>query len=112
MDSDCQLVASALCVLSELPSVCSPEGSVSILPTVLYLLLGVLRELVHQPSTHTGAAAAGSAGGAGVATAVQAALQALKSVVTSPMSRQEKSREAWRLLLRSALNTLLSLWDT
>ncbi len=25
-DSDCRLVSSALCVLSELPSVCSPEG--------------------------------------------------------------------------------------
>lgn len=25
-DSDCQLVSSALCVLSELPSICSPEG--------------------------------------------------------------------------------------
>ncbi|XP_074548207.1 HEAT repeat-containing protein 5A isoform X2 [Halichoeres trimaculatus] len=103
-DSDCRLVASALCVLSELPSVCSPEGSVSILPTVLYLLLGVLRELVHQPNTHT-------VGGASLGTVVQAALQALKSVVTSPMSRQEKSRGAWNILLRSALNTLLGLWD-
>lgn len=34
--------------------VCPLTGSVSILPTVLYLLLGVIRELVHQPSTHTG----------------------------------------------------------
>ncbi|XP_056249753.1 HEAT repeat-containing protein 5A isoform X4 [Seriola aureovittata] len=111
-DSDCQLVASALCVLSELPSVCSPEGSVSILPTVLYLLLGVLRELVHLPVTHTGVPAAGSGGGACLGVVVQAALQALKSVLTSPMSRQEKSRGAWNLLLRSALNTLLGLWDT
>ncbi|XP_075963534.1 HEAT repeat-containing protein 5A [Anarhichas minor] len=110
-DSDCQLVCSALCVLSELPSVCSPEGSVSILPTVLYLLLGVFRELVLQPSTHTGAPVAGSVGGAGQATVVQTALQALKSVVTSPMSRQEKSRGAWNLLLRSALSSLLDLWD-
>ncbi|XP_071355215.1 HEAT repeat-containing protein 5A isoform X3 [Trachinotus anak] len=111
-DSDCRLVASALSVLSELPSVCSPEGSVSILPTVLYLLLGVLRELVHQPITHTGAPVAGTGGGAGLGVVVQAALQALKSVLTSPMSRQEKSRGAWNLLLRSALNTLLGLWDT
>ncbi|CAB1335435.1 unnamed protein product [Coregonus sp. 'balchen'] len=35
--------------LSDLPSICSPEGSVSILPLVLYLLMGVLRELVQQP---------------------------------------------------------------
>ncbi|XP_059208691.1 LOW QUALITY PROTEIN: HEAT repeat-containing protein 5A [Centropristis striata] len=109
-DSDCRLVGSALCVLSELPSVCSPEGSVSILPTVLYLLLGVLRELVHQPSTHTGAPPPEP--GAGLAAVVQAALQALRSVVTSPMSRQEKSRGAWILLLRSAVSSLLGLWDT
>ncbi|KAM7403791.1 hypothetical protein PAMA_004293 [Pampus argenteus] len=100
-DNDCRLVASALCVLSELPSICSPEGSVSILPTVLYLLLGVLRELVHQPGTNTG-----------LGVLVQATLQALKAVMTSPMSRQEKSRGAWKLLLRSALNTLLGLWDS
>ncbi|KAK5857880.1 hypothetical protein PBY51_011093 [Eleginops maclovinus] len=110
-DSDCQLVSSALCVLSELPSICSPEGSVSILPTVLYLLLGVLRELVHLPSNHPGSLAAGSVGGSGLGSVVQAALQALKSVVASPMSRQEKSRGAWSRLLRSALNTLLGLWD-
>lgn len=50
-------------------------------------------------------------GGAGLGSVVQVTLQALKSVVTSPMSRQEKSRGAWNLLLRSALNTLLELWD-
>lgn len=30
--------------------VCPSAGSVSILPTVLYLVLGVLRELVHRPA--------------------------------------------------------------
>uniref|UniRef100_A0A669BLL6 HEAT repeat-containing protein 5A n=1 Tax=Oreochromis niloticus TaxID=8128 RepID=A0A669BLL6_ORENI len=70
-DSDCRLVASALCVLSELP--------ISIL------------------STHV---------------VIQAAIQALKSVLTSPMSRQEKCRGSWNLLLQSALNTLLTFWDS
>uniref|UniRef100_A0A8D3C7S6 HEAT repeat-containing protein 5A n=1 Tax=Scophthalmus maximus TaxID=52904 RepID=A0A8D3C7S6_SCOMX len=101
---DCRLVASSLCVLSQLPSVCSPEGSVSILPTILHLLLGVLRELLHQPHTQTG-------GGASVAEVVQASLQALKCILTSSMSQQEKSRGAWNRLLRSALHTLLGLWD-
>uniref|UniRef100_A0A7N6AC35 HEAT repeat-containing protein 5A n=1 Tax=Anabas testudineus TaxID=64144 RepID=A0A7N6AC35_ANATE len=81
-DGDCRLVASALCVLSELPSICSPEG------------------------------APAAAGGVGLGAVVQAALQALKSVLMSPMSRQEKSRGAWNQLLRSALYTLLGLWDT
>ncbi|KAM4625645.1 HEAT repeat-containing protein 5A [Polymixia lowei] len=110
-DSDCRLVTSALAILSDLPSICSPEGSVSILPTVLYLLLGVLRELLHQPTTHTGVGV-GSGVGVGLTLVVQGALQALKVVLSSPMSRQEKSRGAWNQLLRSALNTLLDFWDT
>lgn len=111
-DSDCGLVSSALFVLSELPSLCSPEGSISILPTVLYLLLGVLQELVHKPttlpSTLTGCVSDPVSGPAGL---VESCLQALRGVLISPMSRQEKSREAWVQLLQSALSTVLALWD-
>lgn len=57
-----------------------------------------------------GALVASSAGGVGFV--VQAVLQALKLLVTCPMSRQEKSRGAWRSLLRSALSTLLGLWES
>uniref|UniRef100_A0A6Q2YC77 HEAT repeat-containing protein 5A n=1 Tax=Esox lucius TaxID=8010 RepID=A0A6Q2YC77_ESOLU len=95
-DSDCRLVASALAILSDLPSICSPEGSVSILPTVLYLLMGVLKELVQQLCQ-----------GRALDLVVTAALQALRNVLSSPMSRSEKSRGAWAHLLRCALNTLL-----
>ncbi|KAI4902189.1 hypothetical protein NFI96_029558 [Prochilodus magdalenae] len=99
-DIDCRLVTSALGILSELPSICSPEGSVSVLPTVLYLLLGVLKELVR------GSVAANR----GIL--VPGVLQALRNVLSSPMSRAEKSRAAWVELLRSALSTLLECWDT
>ncbi|MCI4382874.1 hypothetical protein PGIGA_G00019750 [Pangasianodon gigas] len=99
-DSDCTLITLALGILSELPSICSPEGSVSVLPTVLYLLLGVLRELVREY------------GGVGKETLVPGTLQALRTVLSSPMSRVEKSRRAWVQLLRCALTTLLMCWDT
>uniref|UniRef100_A0A4W5MZS7 HEAT repeat-containing protein 5A n=1 Tax=Hucho hucho TaxID=62062 RepID=A0A4W5MZS7_9TELE len=92
-DSDCRQVAAALAILSDLPSICSPDGSVSILPTVMYLLMGVLRELA-------------------LGLVVPAALQALRAVLSSPMSRSEKSRGAWAHLLRCALNTLLDFWDS
>ncbi|XP_016400189.1 HEAT repeat-containing protein 5A isoform X2 [Sinocyclocheilus rhinocerous] len=98
--TDCRLVTSALAILSELPSICSPEGSVSVLPTVLYLLLGVLREAVK-----------GSVG-AESGQLVPGILQALRTVLTSPMSRAEKSRGAWAELLRCALHTLLDSWHT
>ncbi|KAL0968979.1 hypothetical protein UPYG_G00220780 [Umbra pygmaea] len=100
-ESDCRLVAAALAILSDLPSICSPEGSVSILPTVLYLLIGVLRELVLQPC-----------GSGAVDLVVPAVLQALRTVLSSPMSRSEKSGGAWTYLLRCALHTLLDCWDT
>lgn len=75
-------------------------GSVSVLPTVLYLLLGVLRELVREY------------GGVGTELLVPGTLQALRTVLSSPMSRVEKSRRAWVQLLRSALTTLLMCWNT
>uniref|UniRef100_A0A672QBW1 HEAT repeat-containing protein 5A n=1 Tax=Sinocyclocheilus grahami TaxID=75366 RepID=A0A672QBW1_SINGR len=99
-NTDCRLVTSALAILSELPSICSPEGSVSVLPTVLYLLLGVLREAVK-----------GSVG-AESEQLVPGILQALRTVLTSPMSRAEKSRGAWTELLRCAMHTLLESWHS
>ncbi|XP_051502390.1 HEAT repeat-containing protein 5A isoform X1 [Myxocyprinus asiaticus] len=97
-NTDCRIVTSALAILSELPSICSPEGSVSVLPTVLYLLLGVLREVMK------GSVEAESG------QLVPGILQALRTVLTSPMSRAEKSRGAWTELLRCALHTLLEFW--
>ncbi|XP_030212239.1 HEAT repeat-containing protein 5A [Gadus morhua] len=93
---DWLLVASALDILSHLPSICSPEGSVSVLPSLLFLLLGVLRELLLQPNINTAPQ--------------QRALQALQGVVSSPLGRQEKSRGGWTLLLGAALNTVLDTW--
>ncbi|XP_023083112.1 HEAT repeat-containing protein 5A isoform X2 [Piliocolobus tephrosceles] len=94
-----RLVSAALVILSELPAVCSPEGSISILPTVLYLTIGVLRETaVKLP-------------GGQLSSTVAASLQALKGILSSPMARAEKSHTAWTDLLRSALTTVLDCWD-
>ncbi|XP_038637209.1 HEAT repeat-containing protein 5A isoform X2 [Scyliorhinus canicula] len=94
-----KLVAAALGILSELTSVCSPAGSISILPTVLYLITGVLKETAVKKRDGC------------MSLAVGAALQALKAVVSSPMARAEKSRVAWTRLLRSALATILEFWN-
>uniref|UniRef100_A0A452QZ52 HEAT repeat containing 5A n=1 Tax=Ursus americanus TaxID=9643 RepID=A0A452QZ52_URSAM len=94
-----RLVSAALVILSELPAVCSPEGSISILPTILYLTIGVLRQTaVKLP-------------GGQLSSTVAASLQALKGILSSPMARAEKSHTAWTDLLRSALTTILDYWD-
>ncbi|XP_015270694.1 PREDICTED: HEAT repeat-containing protein 5A [Gekko japonicus] len=95
-----KLVSAALAILSDVPAVCSPEGSIAVLPTILYLIIGVLRETaVKLPSRQLSLTAAAS-------------LQALKGVLSSPMARAEKSRTAWNELLRSALVTILDFWDS
>lgn len=74
-------------------------GSVSVLPTILYLIIGVLRETaVKLPDGQ-------------LPLTVAASLQALKGILSSPMARAEKSRTAWTELLRSALVTVLDCWD-
>uniref|UniRef100_A0A8C9TEW1 HEAT repeat-containing protein 5A n=1 Tax=Scleropages formosus TaxID=113540 RepID=A0A8C9TEW1_SCLFO len=77
--SDCTLVSAALSILSDLPSVCSPEGSISILPSVLYLVIGVLWELVRQEPE------------ALLSALLSVALQVLRVLLSSPMAHAEKS---------------------
>ncbi|NXB73606.1 HTR5A protein, partial [Donacobius atricapilla] len=94
-----RLVAAALVILSDVPSICSPEGSVSVLPTILYLIIGVLKETAVKLRDGQ------------LPLTVAASLQALKGLLSSPMARAEKSQNAWTDLLRSALVTVLDCWD-
>ncbi|KAM9380886.1 HEAT repeat-containing protein 5A [Phaethornis superciliosus] len=94
-----RLVAAALVILSDVPAICSPEGSVSVLPTILYLIIGVLKETAVKLEDGQ------------LPLTVAASLQALKGLLSSPMARAEKSRTAWTDLLRSALVTVLDCWD-
>ncbi|NXG98896.1 HTR5A protein, partial [Loxia leucoptera] len=94
-----RLVAAALVILSDVPAVCSPEGSVSVLPTILYLIIGVLKETAVKLRDGQ------------LPLTVAASLQALKGLLSSPMARAEKSQNAWTDLLRSALVTVLDCWD-
>ncbi|XP_063501968.1 HEAT repeat-containing protein 5A isoform X7 [Symphalangus syndactylus] len=86
-------------LLSLISESAGTTGSISILPTILYLTIGVLRETaVKLP-------------GGQLSSTVAASLQALKGILSSPMARAEKSHTAWTDLLRSALTTILDCWD-
>uniref|UniRef100_A0AAY4EME0 HEAT repeat-containing protein 5B n=1 Tax=Denticeps clupeoides TaxID=299321 RepID=A0AAY4EME0_9TELE len=85
------LVAATVSVLAELPGLCSPAGSMTILPTVLFLITGVLRETALK--THDNS----------VPPPVSAALQGIKAIITSPLARVEKTQVRWTSLVRSSL---------
>ncbi|KAM9727349.1 HEAT repeat-containing protein 5B isoform 1-T1 [Menidia menidia] len=94
-DESARLVANTVSILAELPSLCSPAGSMTILPTVLFLITGVLRETALKT------------GDSSVPVPVSAALQGIKTIITSPMAREESIQTQWTGLVRSSLASVL-----
>ncbi|XP_053731194.1 HEAT repeat-containing protein 5B isoform X1 [Synchiropus splendidus] len=90
-----RLVANAVAILAELPSLCSPAGSMTILPTVLFLITGVLKETAVKTADNS------------VPATVSAALQAIKTIITSPMARGDSLQTQWTSLVRSSLASVL-----
>ncbi|XP_033734296.1 HEAT repeat-containing protein 5B-like isoform X1 [Pecten maximus] len=94
-DESCQLIANTVLILTELPNLCSPQGSIAILPTVLHLVTGVLRELSAKSSERRSPVV------------VSACLSSLKALCSSPLTTDEAVSDSWIQLLQSALATVL-----
>lgn len=89
------LISGTVAVLTELPSLCSPKGSISVLPTILYLTTNVLRETAETTSDGK------------MSTCVTACIQSLRALVTSKFVLESSCSEDWLKYLRSTLATLL-----
>ncbi|XP_068424019.1 HEAT repeat-containing protein 5B isoform X2 [Clinocottus analis] len=94
-EESARLVANTVSILAELPSLCSPAGSMTILPTVLFLITGVLREAAVKTADNA------------VPVTVSAALQGIKTIITSPLARVESIQTQWSGLVRSSLASVL-----
>ncbi|KAM6956751.1 LOW QUALITY PROTEIN: HEAT repeat-containing protein 5B [Aplochiton taeniatus] len=94
-EESARLVAHTVSIMAELPSLCSPAGSMTILPTVLFLITGVLRETAVKTSDNS------------VPLPVSAALQGIKSIISSPLARVEATNTQWTGLVRSSLASVL-----
>ncbi|XP_031729761.1 HEAT repeat-containing protein 5B isoform X2 [Anarrhichthys ocellatus] len=94
-EESARLVANTVSILAELPSLCSPAGSMTILPTVLFLITGVLREAAVKTADNS------------VPVTVSAALQGIKTIITSPLARVESMQTQWTGLVRSSLASVL-----
>uniref|UniRef100_A0A667ZSC3 HEAT repeat-containing protein 5B n=1 Tax=Myripristis murdjan TaxID=586833 RepID=A0A667ZSC3_9TELE len=94
-EESARLVANTVSILAELPSLCSPAGSMTILPTVLFLITGVLRETAVKTGDNS------------VPLPVSAALQGIKTIITSPLARVESTQTQWTGLVRSSLASVL-----
>ncbi|XP_072293433.1 HEAT repeat-containing protein 5B isoform X1 [Eucyclogobius newberryi] len=94
-EDSARLVAHTVSILAELPSLCTPAGSMTILPTVLFLITGVLKETALKTKDNS------------VPAPVSAALQAIKTIITSPLAREESIKTQWTTLVRSSLASVL-----
>uniref|UniRef100_A0A671VGX6 HEAT repeat-containing protein 5B n=1 Tax=Sparus aurata TaxID=8175 RepID=A0A671VGX6_SPAAU len=94
-EESARLVANTVSILAELPSLCSPAASMTILPTVLFLITGVLRETAVKTADNL------------VPVPVSAALQGIKTIITSPLARVESMQAQWTGLVRSSLASVL-----
>uniref|UniRef100_A0A1A7WIT3 HEAT repeat-containing protein 5B n=1 Tax=Iconisemion striatum TaxID=60296 RepID=A0A1A7WIT3_9TELE len=94
-EESARLVANTVSILADVPSLCSPAGGMTILPTVLFLITGVLKETAIKMADNS------------VSVPVSAALQGIKTIITSPLAQAESIQTQWTSLVRSSLASVL-----
>uniref|UniRef100_A0A8B9CMN6 HEAT repeat-containing protein 5B n=1 Tax=Anser brachyrhynchus TaxID=132585 RepID=A0A8B9CMN6_9AVES len=94
-DESARLVAATVTILSDLPSLCSPAGCMTVLPTILFLITRVLKETAVKSADNQ------------VPPPVSAALQGIKAIVTLPTVKTDETQKQWASLIRSTLASYL-----
>lgn len=94
-EESAQLVAVTVSILADLPSLCSPTGSMTVLPTILYLITGVLRETAVKSTDNL------------MTLPASAALQGIKTIITSPLAKSDQIHKQWKDLICSSLASIL-----
>uniref|UniRef100_A0A8B9VKI7 HEAT repeat-containing protein 5B n=1 Tax=Anas zonorhyncha TaxID=75864 RepID=A0A8B9VKI7_9AVES len=94
-EESARLVAATVTILSDLPSLCSPAGCMTVLPTILFLITRVLKETAVKSADNQ------------VPPPVSAALQGIKAIVTLPTVKTDETQKQWASLIRSTLASYL-----
>lgn len=98
------LVANAMQCLEHLMQLCSPKGAVEVVPSILYLTTGVIKEIATKSiDDQTIIANTGM---------MQSALHCLRSIATDKYVNDERCAAEMRKLLQSALACLIDLSKT
>lgn len=101
-DDNYVLISSGLCCAESLLYICSPNGAVSILSTVLYMTTTILKEFGKRSITNSQKGIADSL-------AVKSALHCLKSVCIHKYAKDKKSSHQWKQLVRSSLSRIIHM---
>lgn len=96
-----KLISVTLSILEGLPSLCSPRGAVAVLPTILYLSIGILKELAFKNSTDQTILSNSEP--------ISSVLHCLRSLATNKYCKDTQSSDKWKKLLQSALVKIIEL---
>ncbi|XP_052275904.1 HEAT repeat-containing protein 5B-like isoform X2 [Dreissena polymorpha] len=95
-DEVCLLLSNVVDVLTEMPSLCSVAGSLSVLPTVFHLLLGLLREMAPRGSDKHSTAV------------VTSCINSVRALLSSTRYDGDKKLPDWHRLIKSSLATIIN----
>ncbi|CAG9828838.1 unnamed protein product [Diabrotica balteata] len=99
-----QLIAASIRCLEKLHYLCSPKGALSILPTILHLVTGVIKEMATKQVADSTVLANNSC--------IQEALKCLRILATDDYSNHPETANNWQKLLQSALAKIIDLAKT
>ncbi|XP_073829130.1 HEAT repeat-containing protein 5B isoform X2 [Musca autumnalis] len=99
-----RLVASALECVGELTQLCSPQGALAILPTILYMTTSIIKEIANKSVIDSTILAN--------TVAIQAALHTLEAICKDKWSTHSTVASEWQELLQSSLATIVDLTKT
>lgn len=103
-NSSKKLVAAALSTMEDLVNLSSPQGALAILPTILYLTTGVIKETASKQLKDETILAS--------SVPVSAGLHCLRTLTTHKYCRDNTSKDLWQKLLQSTLAKLIDLAKT
>lgn len=98
------ILATAIQVMQLLPRLCSPHGALSILPTLLYLLTSIIKEVATKTSQDESVLASKPA--------ITTALHMLKTLCGYHTAMPTQVKQKWNSLLQSALAKVIDLAKT
>ncbi|TRY62849.1 hypothetical protein TCAL_08197 [Tigriopus californicus] len=104
-DEQCQLIALAVQALSGLTKLCSPRGALKVLPSIYWLITGILKEAASKAVIDDGIVLASNP-------QITSSLQGLRTLTSSNYAQDERSRKKWAELSQSTLLSLVDLAKT
>uniref|UniRef100_A0A1I7U6Q5 NUC173 domain-containing protein n=1 Tax=Caenorhabditis tropicalis TaxID=1561998 RepID=A0A1I7U6Q5_9PELO len=96
------LVIKSMQILVQIPSLCSPQAKVTVLPVIMYLLIGFVRESARLDEGSIQTDRAGH-----LSAIAAAAIQSIRNIVSQPPD--DETATSWKTIMRNAFYSVLNM---